>query len=147
MTLSQVKPALLTMMSRPPNWSSAVCTNRSPNSGSTTLPMHGAAVAAGGVIALIGFAGRLVVHVVHDDARALARQLERDRATDSSPGAAHQRDLAVELHSSALRVILTSRRASMPGIARPLGSSTALDGKRSFARWRSQDVLASRTPT
>src|SRR4029079_16578028 len=54
MTLSQVKPALLTMMSSPSNSSSAVFTKRSPNSGSTTLPVHVTAVPPAARLALTG---------------------------------------------------------------------------------------------
>src|SRR5512144_1053083 len=43
MTESQVKPALLTMMSSPLNRSRAVVLNRAANVGSTTLPLHAAA--------------------------------------------------------------------------------------------------------
>src|SRR5581483_9350592 len=53
-----------------------------------------------------GFAARAVVEIVDHDAGAIAGQLQRDRASDASPGSGDEGDLAIELHRRQLETPL-----------------------------------------
>ena len=84
------------MMSRPLYSLTAVPMKRSAKSGAVTLPTQADGLPA-------GFADRshrllrgFSVEIVDDHARAFARELQRNRATDAAARAGDERNLAVE---------------------------------------------------
>ena len=83
------------MMSRPPNVSTAVLTNRSAKPSSVTLADAGDGPPPAASMVGDGLLGGLGVEVVDDDARAFGGELQRDLPADAAAGPGDDRDLVL----------------------------------------------------